>query len=81
MQIAHDRGLSIPGDLTVVGFDDSAIARMISPQITTVRQPIFEMTRGAADMLLRHIETGEASPSRQIDYKLIVRQSAGKPPA
>lgn len=81
MQIAHDRSLSVPGDLTVVGFDDSAIARMVSPQITTVRQPIFEMTRGAADMLLHHIETGEASPSRQIDYKLIVRQSADKPPA
>ncbi|KAB2701083.1 MULTISPECIES: LacI family DNA-binding transcriptional regulator [unclassified Ochrobactrum] len=81
VQMAHDHKLSVPGDLTVVGFDDSSIASMVSPQITTVRQPIFEMTRGAADMLLNHIENGQTSPARKIDYKLIIRQSAGKAPA
>ena len=80
VQMAHDHKLSVPGDITVVGFDDSSIASMVSPQITTVRQPIFEMARGAADMLLNHIENGQISPARKIDYKLIIRQSAGKAP-
>ncbi|MGU3398986.1 LacI family DNA-binding transcriptional regulator [Brucellaceae bacterium D45D] len=81
IQLAHDHGLSVPGDLTVVGFDDSAIASMISPQITTVRQPVFEMTRGAADMLLNQIESGTMALARQLDYKLIIRQSSGPAPA
>lgn len=80
MQVAYDRNIAVPDQLTVVGFDDSAIASMVSPQITTVRQPIFEMTRDAADMLLKQIETGHASASRRIDYKLIIRQSSGKAP-
>jgi len=80
MQVAYDRNIAIPDQLTVVGFDDSAIASMVSPQISTVRQPIFEMTRDAADMLLDQIETGHLSASRRIDYKLIIRQSSGKAP-
>ncbi|KAB2732369.1 LacI family DNA-binding transcriptional regulator [Brucella intermedia] len=80
MQVAYDHNVGIPDQLTVVGFDDSAIASMVSPQITTVRQPIFEMTRDAADMLLKQIETGHLSASRQIDYKLVIRQSSGKAP-
>ncbi len=81
MQVAYDAGIAVPDDLTVVGFDDSAIATMVSPQITTVRQPIFEMTRDAADMLLRQMESGETSPAQRIDYKLIVRQSSARVPA
>lgn len=81
MQVAYDAGIAVPDDLTVVGFDDSAIATMVSPQITTVRQPIFEMTRDAAGMLLRQMESGETSPAQRIDYKLIVRQSSARVPA
>ncbi len=77
IQLAHERAIAVPDDLTVVGFDDSAIASMVSPQITTVRQPIFEMTRAAADMLLNQIETGGTSPSRRIAYRLVIRQSSG----
>ncbi|MFQ0815451.1 alanine racemase [Brucella anthropi] len=80
MQVAYDRNIAIPDQLTVVGFDDSAIASMVSPQITTVRQPIFEMTRDAADMLLKQIETGHVSEPRRIGYRLIIRQSSGKAP-
>ncbi|MBV2142349.1 LacI family DNA-binding transcriptional regulator [Falsochrobactrum sp. TDYN1] len=80
VQVAYERKIAIPDDLTVVGFDDSTIANMVSPQITTIRQPIFEMTRDAADMLLHQIETSETAPSRRIDHKLIIRQSSGKAP-
>ncbi len=77
LQVAFNHGIRVPDDLTVVGFDDSAIASMVAPQITTVRQPVFEMTRDAADMLLQQIESGKTEPSRQIGYKLIIRQSSG----
>jgi LacI family transcriptional regulator len=43
-----------------------------------VRQPIREMTRDAVDMLLHQIDTNNTSPSRHIEYKLIIRQSSGK---
>jgi LacI family transcriptional regulator len=78
LQIAYDYKIDVPAELTVVGFDDSAIASMVSPQITTVRQPIREMTRDAVDMLLHQIDTNNTSPSRHIEYKLIIRQSSGK---
>ncbi len=78
LQIAYEYGIAIPGELTVVGFDDSSIASMVAPQITTIRQPIKDMTREAADMLLHQIETGETSLSRELPYKLILRQSSGK---
>jgi len=78
LQAAYDHNVSVPADLTVVGFDDSSIATMVSPQITTVRQPIREMTRDAVDMLLHQIDSGETSEPRCFDYKLIIRQSSGK---
>jgi len=78
LQAAYDQRIAVPDELTIVGFDDSAISRMVSPQITTVHQPIREMTHDAVDMLLSQIETNEASPSRQIEYELIIRQSSGK---
>jgi len=80
MQVAYDMKLVVPDDVTVVGFDDSAISRMVSPQITTVCQPVLRMTFAAVDMLLHNIETGETSPSRKIDYELILRQSAAAVP-
>lgn len=80
MQVAYEMGIAVPDQLSIVGFDDSSIARMVSPQITTIRQPIFEMTRDAVDMLLHQIENGETTRSRRISHQLIVRQSSGKAP-
>lgn len=83
--IAHRRGLDVPGDLTVCGFDDTSLAVTIWPELTTIHQPIHEMTRAAVDLLVREIRdrrTGRArkEPSRiQLDYKLIRRQSDAAP--
>ena len=51
--IAHRRGLDVPGDLTVAGFDDTALATTIWPELTTVRQPITDMARAAVELLVR----------------------------
>lgn len=50
--IAHRRGLVLPGDLAVTGFDDTLLATRVWPTLTTVRQPIERMTARALDLLL-----------------------------
>jgi LacI family transcriptional regulator len=58
MLIAHEMGLNIPADLSVVGFDDTPVAHQIWPSLTTVRQPIQEMARQATELLLRQLKSG-----------------------
>ncbi|HEU4650926.1 MAG TPA: LacI family DNA-binding transcriptional regulator [Croceibacterium sp.] len=83
--IAHRRGLDVPGDLAVCGFDDTALATTIWPELTTIRQPVFEMSRTAVDLLVKEIRArnahGEASgkPHVQADFELIRRQSDAAP--
>jgi LacI family transcriptional regulator len=76
------RGLSAPGDLSIVGFDDVEIASLISPALTTVRQPLAEMGAFAATMLLRMI-AGEPLGSNRVELaaELIVRASCAAPRA
>lgn len=82
--VAHRRGMDVPGDLTVVGFDDSALATTIWPELTTIHQPIADMSRAAVDLLTTMLRdrsgATEAAP-RQIvlDYTLIRRQSDSAP--
>lgn len=83
--IAHRRGLDVPSDLTVCGFDDTALATTIWPELTTIRQPVFEMSRTAVDLLVREVRTRNASPKTlnhphvMVDYTLIRRQSDAAP--
>lgn len=80
--VAHRRGLDVPGDLTVCGFDDSALATTIWPELTTIRQPIAEMARSALVILVQllrdHRPAHEAS-NVKFDYVLIRRQSDAPP--
>ncbi len=55
VSVAHRRGLDVPRDLTVVGFDDTSIATTLWPELTTVRQPIGEMAVEAVNLLLQQI--------------------------
>ncbi|WP_409433582.1 LacI family DNA-binding transcriptional regulator [Litorimonas sp. RW-G-Af-16] len=60
IHVAARLGLSVPDGLSVCGFDDTPLATIMWPQLTTVAQPIYEMGYGAADMLLRQdTETGD----------------------
>jgi LacI family transcriptional regulator len=85
VSVAHRRGLDVPRDLSVVGFDDSAIATTVWPELTTIRQPIASMAEAALDVLIRKIRKrrdGETNLSidRLVAHELIVRQSAAAPP-
>ncbi|WP_309092959.1 LacI family DNA-binding transcriptional regulator [Phenylobacterium sp.] len=84
--VAHRRGLDVPRDLTVVGYDDSALATTIWPELTTIRQPIADMSREAVTLLadeIRSRRSGEKAqhPHALQAYTLIRRQSDGPPRA
>jgi LacI family transcriptional regulator len=80
-EAARQRGLQIPQDLSVVGFDDLPMAGWSSPALTTVRQPLAEMGRVAAEMLGTLIEGLPLSSRRmELATELIVRGSTAPPP-
>jgi LacI family transcriptional regulator len=79
-EAARQRGLRIPQDLSVVGFDDLPVARWVSPPLTTVRQPLAEMGRTAAQMLGELIDGATLRSGRvELSTELIVRESTAAP--
>lgn len=81
--MAGKRGLDVPGDLSVAGFDDTQTATTIWPQLTTVRQPIAEMAAAAVDIMTRQLEAQnpDFEPEiRLIPCELIVRGSTARSP-
>ena len=75
-EAARQRGLRVPQDLSVVGFDDLPVARWVSPPLTTVRQPLAEMGRAAAQMLDGLIDGLPLRTNRvELSTELIVRES------
>lgn len=80
--VAHRRRLDVPGDLTVCGFDDTTLATAIWPELTTIHQPIADMSRAAVDMLVTAIRRQDARPEerhRLLDFTMIRRQSDAAP--
>lgn len=75
MQAAEEAGLTVPDDLSVVGFDDIEFASMVRPALTTVRQPAYEMGRVAMTMLHERICGEGAAAGRQHVFQpeLVVR--------
>ncbi|HXT35057.1 MAG TPA: substrate-binding domain-containing protein, partial [Chloroflexota bacterium] len=80
MSAARERGLALPRDLSVVGFDDIDLATVASPTLTTVSQPLQEMGRIAVSMLYRQID-GQALDAHRIELstRLVVRESTAPP--
>ncbi len=68
-------GLSVPGDISLVGFDDLFIASYIQPLLTTVRQPRRQMGRMAMEMLLKLFAGEQCNTSIKVNGELIVRES------
>jgi len=80
--VAHRRGIDVPGDLTVCGFDDTTLSTAIWPELTTIHQPIADMARAAVDLLvsaIRHPADARAIRQHTIDFTLIRRQSDAPP--
>ena len=80
----HARGLAVPGDVSVIGYDDISVARYMNPALTTVRQPMTEVGAQAVRLLAEEL----AKPARStrahrrhqlVDVSLVVRQSVSSP--
>ena len=75
-------GLSVPGEVSVVGFDDSAFMNCTDPPLTTVRQPIEAMGKAAVALLVNQIENVAVYPEELLfEPELVVRGSTGRPPS
>ena len=81
--VARERGLTVPCDLSVVGFDDTPIARMSEPSLTAISQPTAAMTARAAQLLITPDPAVDASkdhPVHIIPFALVPRNSTGPAP-
>jgi LacI family transcriptional regulator len=83
--VAHRRRLDVPNDVTVCGFDDTAIATTIWPELTTIRQPIGAMSGEATRLLVAEVErraTGGAGGVRHVRLPFaLIRRVSDSPPA
>lgn len=80
IEAARAHGLRVPDDLSVMGFDDTNFARLASPPLTTIRQPLHEMGAVAVRTALR-LAAGEGVDSRHVELatELVVRSSTAPP--
>jgi LacI family transcriptional regulator len=73
------RGLAVPRDVAVTGFDDIPFARLANPRLTTVATPVVEMGRLAARSLVGAVDTGQLPPPLVMPVSLVVRESSSAP--
>jgi len=81
LKMATQMGVRVPEDLSVIGFDDADFAQMLSPALTTVRRPIRDMGKNAAELLIGLISRSPGVADIHVQLQLIVRDSTAPPPA
>ena len=82
LRALHEQGRSIPGSVSVVGFDDIPEAQYFTPPLTTVRQDFGEMGRRALGLMLDVMREAPRPPARlTVAPELVVRRSTGPPPS
>lgn len=80
LEVLAAEGLDVPGDVSVVGYDNTALAHSLRRGLTTVDQPRRDMGHMAADLILTKIDQGRTAPSHVVlPPKLVVRESTGPP--
>jgi LacI family transcriptional regulator len=80
MDAVREKGLRVPEDISILGFDDIPQASMVRPALTTVRQPLKQMGRVATQMLLEILKDPEEKMARiELPTELIIRDSTAKP--
>ena len=79
MDVLRSKGMRVPEDVAVVGFDGIEEAGVVAPPLTTVRQPLDELGAAATDALLELMDTG-AAHDRVLACEPVLRQSCGCPP-
>jgi DNA-binding LacI/PurR family transcriptional regulator len=74
----QDRGLNVPGDISVVGMDDIQPAEFAFPRLTTIRQPLKEMGAIAASSLIKRIHSQKVPPETIVQPELVIRESTAQ---
>ncbi len=78
MQAIKDRGLEIPADMALVGFDDVSIAKYVEPPLTTVQLPAYDLGWKAGEMALQLVDQEEpVTRSQLLATELVIRESCG----
>lgn len=80
LKVAAARGISVPRELSVVGFDGSLLAKMLTPALTTVVRPFGEMAHLATERLIAFLDAREAPVSGHTDLHLRESESSGQAP-
>lgn len=75
LAVAHDRGIDLPAQLSVAGFDDTTLARTVWPPLTTIHQPMAELARTATEILI----AGGDITHRRLPHSLVERASVAPP--
>ena len=86
ISVAHRMGLIVPGDVSIVGFDDTALATSVWPELTTVKQPIAAMAEAAHELLIADLRAHQGGTPRKfaervLSHAMIIRESSGPPAA
>lgn len=84
--VAHRKGLDVPGDISVAGFDDTPLATMMWPELTTIHRPVADMARQAVRLLINQVRVKRSRGAPQtalemLDFTLVARGSSGPVPA
>jgi LacI family transcriptional regulator len=84
ISVAHRRGFQVPNDLSVVGFDDTALATSVWPELTTVKQPIAAMAEAAVELLIADLRRRRSDgphkfTERVLSHAMIIRESSAPP--
>lgn len=79
LNAARDRGVRVPEDVAIVGFDDLPLAAYATPSLTTMRQPLDEMSRQAVRLVIEQIRGHDVPRSVRFPARLVVRESSGGP--
>lgn len=79
MQVAKEKGYHIPQDISFIGFDDIQAAELSEPPLTTVRQPLYDVGKEGAEMLIKLLESGNlVIEPRVLRASLIIRESVAE---
>jgi DNA-binding LacI/PurR family transcriptional regulator len=77
MRVAHERGINVPEDISIVGYDDIFVSRLVTPGLTTIRQPVDQLGDAAVSAIVRILEKSDPPPtSVTLPVELVVRESS-----
>jgi LacI family transcriptional regulator len=75
----RERGVNVPRDISITGFDDLDLAANIDPPLTTIRVPAAEMGRRSAEYLLAKLENSPTQEKTELQAALVVRETTAPP--